>query len=74
MKDVQYVFDCPVHGHRAGVLCFRAFSKEHRDRWEKHVVETEEVEFEIGELDTFLTHLIGGIWGHRVHQGKGREG
>ena len=32
-----FVFDCPFHGLETGVHCFRAFAKENRQRWQKHI-------------------------------------
>lgn len=56
-ESTCYIFNCPVHGYREGVLCFRAFAEENRYRWQKYVEKYEEVKFGKGELDSFLTGL-----------------
>lgn len=56
--ETVYIFDCPVHGLREGVLCFRAFIDENKDRWKKYEIERKELQFEDGELEAFLERRL----------------
>jgi len=38
MQKIVYVFDCPVHGERSEVFCFRAGDPALRGRWRRYNV------------------------------------
>lgn len=59
-ESICYIFNCPVHGRRAGALCFRAFAEENRRYWQKYIVRREEAKLAEGELDSYLDGLTAG--------------
>ena len=55
--EVEYVFNCPVHGTEKQVFCWRAFNSECRKFWKKVEMRVTYLSWDGGELDRYLQQI-----------------
>lgn len=55
--NIEYIFDCPIHGLETQVMCFRAFDETLLDRWKKYQVQYAEVDWVEGEAEKVLENV-----------------
>lgn len=55
----QWIFDCPVHGWEAELVCFRASDRSLISNWKKYKITYEECEYELAEKEAIFDKWRG---------------